>query len=656
MDCPDMCGLDVTVSDGRISRIRGVEDHPVTRGYICAKVSRFARRVYHKDRLRFPLRRAGLKGSEQFSRISWHEALAEIADRLDAVRHEWGGEAILPYSYGGSNGFLTNGFIDELFFARLGASRLAKTICAAPTGEVARGMYGKMPGVAFEDYAQAKCILIWGANPKASSIHLIPFIREARRRGAFVVAIDPRRTMSDREVDLHLPVRPGTDLPLALGMIRWWEERDLIDRSFLAQHADGVEPLLERAREWPLDRVETVTGVVASDIETAAARYSVAEPALLRCGWGLERNRNGGHAAAAVLAIPALLGKFGMPGGGYTMSNSGAGQLNRRALLGDVSWTTRELNMTRLGVLLTEPLDPPIKAMFVYNCNPVATVPDQRRVIEGLRRDELFTVVFDQVMTDSAVLADIVLPATTFLEHRDVRLSYGNYGLGGVRPVIDPVGESRSNPEVFAALGRAMGLSDEAFTWDPETYVERVAAQTRIHETVGDANTLNEGRIQNVAFDGRQLPVQFRSVFPRTPDGKVHLTPAELGPMPYVFREDPETRYPLTLLTPASARTICSTFGEFNLEDIVVTLHPDDAAPRGLRSGDAVRVFNDLGQVDCVCRVEGGIRPGVVSIPKGAWRKASRNGWTANALCPSHVSDVGAGACFNDARVDVRAS
>lgn len=649
-----MCGLEVTVGDGRVSGIRGVEDNPVTGGFICAKVSRFARRVYHEDRLLYPMRRSGPKGSERFARISWDEALGEITERLAAVRDEWGGEAILPYSYGGSNGFLTDGFLDQLFFARLGASRLAKTICAAPTTAVARGMYGRMPGVAFEDYPDARCILIWGANPKASSIHLVPFLREARRHGAFIVSVDPRRTMSGREVDLHLPVRPGTDLPLALGMIRWWRERDLLDQDFLARSADGVEPLLERAEEWPLDRVERVTGVRATDVERVAGRYAESTPALIRCGWGLERNRNGGHAAAAVLAIPALLGKFGMPGGGYTMSNKGAGRLDERALLGDVRHTTRQLNMTRLGTLLTEPLDPPIKALFVFNCNPVATVPDQTKVVSGLLRDELFTVVFDQVLTDTAALADVVLPATTFLEHEDVRLSYGNYGLGGVRPVIPPVGEARPNAQVFAALGRAMGFEDAAFSWDPSEYMDRVAAATVVRDGRGDADALRAGRIQDVAFNGRARPVQFRNVFPGTPDGKIHITPPELGTRPYVFREREESPYPLVLITPASSRTICSTLGEFNLDEPAVTIHPEDARTRGLRSGDTVRVFNDLGEIECDCRVEESVRPGVVSIPKGAWRRASRNGWTANVLCPSHVSDVGDGACFNDARVDVR--
>ncbi len=392
MDCPDTCGLDVTVKDDRISEIRGRSDHPVTQGFICSKVRRFARRVYHPTRLQHPMRRTGPKGDGDgaFEPISWDEAIAEIVTRFREIQDRYGGEAILPYHYGGSNGLLTEGFIDDLFFARLGASRLAKTICAAPSTAAASGMYGKMPGVAFEDYPEAECIVVWGANPKASSIHFVPFLKEAKKRGAYIAVVDPRLNFSGNDVDLHLPVRPGTDLPLALGMIRLWNEWGLLVGDFLDEHVTGLPALLERADEWPLPRVAETTGVPAPDIESLARKYAVSSPAVIRCGWGLERNRNGGHAIAAVLAIPALLGKFGVRGGGYTMSNGGATGVDMGSVIGDVAWQGRTINMTQLGEVLNGETRPPVKALFVYNCNPAVTVPDQRRVLEGLARDDAY--------------------------------------------------------------------------------------------------------------------------------------------------------------------------------------------------------------------------------------------------------------------------
>jgi anaerobic selenocysteine-containing dehydrogenase len=650
MDCPDGCALEVTVRDGRIERIAAGQDHPVTGGVICTKVARFAKRVYHAERLTTPLRRVGAKGAGEFAPIDWDEAIAEITGRFRGIKKKWGGEAILPYHYGGSNGFLSDGLLDHLFFARLGASRLARTLCAGPTTAVATGMYGKMPGVAFEDFVHAKCIVIWGANPKASNIHLMPFLREAKKRGAFVAVVDPVRNLTAREADLHLPVLPGTDLPVALSMIRLWREWKCLDEAFLTECAVGVEGLLEAAEAWPVERAASEAGVAAADIERLARVYADATPALVRCGWGLERNRNGGHAVAAILAMPALLGKFGVRGGGYTLSNSGAAQLDRDALLGPVEWTTREINMTPLGEVLTSPLVPPIEALFVYNCNPVATVPDQHAVLRGLEREDLFTIVFDQIVTDTVPYADVVLPATTFLEHHDLRMAYGSYVVGGVQPVVAPPGDAKSNHEVFALLGQAMGFEDEAFTWGDEAALRRTADALSLGRG-SSTDGVVQGRIARFDFPG-ETPVMFETVFPRTADGKVHLTPGELGSRPYGYRQADAT-YPLGLISPATSKTISSTMGEYNLPALYAELHPDDAAPRNVGDGDTVRVHNELGEVVCVARVRDRVRPGVISMPKGAWRRASLGGFTSTALCPAHVNDVGGGACYNDARVEV---
>ena len=373
---------------------------------------------------------------------------------------------------------------------------------------------------------------------------------------------------------------------------------------------------------------------------------------MIRCGWGLERNRNGGQAIAAVLAMPALLGKFGVRGGGYTLSNSGAVRFDRDAVLGTFDWTTRLLNQSELGTQLTGALDPPILALFVYNCNPAVSTPHQNRVLAGLAREDLFTVVFDQVMTDTARYADIILPATTFLEHWDVRVSYGRYAVGLTRPAIDPVGEAKSNIEVFGMLGQAMGFDHPAFGWTQDEAVARVldALRTADGERL---EPVDDGTTWRPAFAG-STPVQFGTVFPLTEDRKAHLTPAVLGPSPYRWEPPADERYPLALISPATSKTVNSTMGQHALPELYVEIHPMDAGARHVAEGDAVRVFNDLGEVVCRARVTERVRRGVVLIPKGAWRRSSPSGTTASALCPDHVSSVGGGACYNDARVEVR--
>ena len=660
LDCPDTCSLEVTVRDGVIEKIGPGEGNPITGGFICSKVRRFGKRVYHEDRLLYPLRRTGAKGQAEFDRISWDEAIETITERFQKIREEVGGEAILPYYYGGSNGFMTDELVDSIYFARLGASRLAKTICAAPTTAVATDMYGKMAGVAFSDYPEANFILVWGANPKASNIHLVPYLKEAKRRGAFIAVVDPIRQLSPDLVDLHLPVYPGADLPLALGMIDSWAKTGKLDHDFIVAHADGLDSLLTAASSWPLEKAAAEARVDVAKVRELAERFAEASPALLRCGWGLERNRNGGHAVAAIMAMPALLGKFGARGGGYTLSNSGAGGMDASKIWDHASWRTRVINMTELARVLNEPdnikvkgLDgPPIRALFVYNCNPVATVPDQNGVIRGFMRNDLFTVVSEQVMTDTARYADIVLPATTFLEHRELKLAYGNYVVGATQPVIEPRGEARTNPAVFRALGRAMGFTDDAFGWSEDETLEKVIDAIRLNGKPVSPEPLRAGKVHGYDFDG-PTPIQFENVFPATADGKIHLTPACLGKTPYVYRPVRSDDYPLALISPATSKTVSSTLGEFNLPQLKVTLHPSDAAARSLASGDRVRVFNDLGEVVCVAHVDERVSPGVVCIPKGAWMKSSLNGRVSTALSPAHVNEVAGGACFNDARVQV---
>jgi anaerobic selenocysteine-containing dehydrogenase len=652
MDCPDTCGLEVTVADGRITKIRGMQEHPMTDGFICDKIARFDRRVYHEERLLYPMRRVGNKGAGKFTRISWDEALTTITDRFKTIIQRWGGEAILPYHYGGSNGLLGDNFMDNCYFAALGSSRMAKTLCAAPSTEVALGMYGRMPGVAFEDYPLAKCIIIWGANPKATNIHLVPILRQAKKQGAFIAVVNPVQTFSTHEVDLHLPVFPGADLPVALAMIRLWKEAERFDLQFLQHHADGLEPLLAAAAQWTVERAAAAARVDPQAIQTLAQAYAEANPSVIRTGWGTERNRNGGQALAAILAMPALLGKFGVRGGGYTMSNSGAAQLDVSKIFNAPPWRTRIINQTRLGAVLTEDLHPPVKGLFVYNCNPVATAPDQKAILRGLAREDLFMVVSEQVMTDTCQYADILLPAVTFLEQQEIRRSYGSYIVGGVQPVIAACGEAKPNEEVFALLGQAMGWTHEPFTWSTDDCMRKIAEALRLGHQAADLSAFKEGKGQQYDFPG-VTPIQFDTVWPRTPDKKAHLTPAALGNSPFQYQPIEQAGYPLALISPSNNKMISSTLGEFNYAELRLMIHPTDATARGIQDGDVVHIFNDLGEVVCRAQVSARMRAGVVSLPKGAWRKSSRNGLTSTALCPADVNVVGGGACFNDARVEV---
>jgi anaerobic selenocysteine-containing dehydrogenase len=560
----------------------------------------------------------------------------------------------LPYYYGGSNGLLTQNSVDAHFFRRLGASRLSRTLCAASTTAALDALYGKMPGTAFEDFEQAQFILIWGANPANSNIHLVPFLKAARKRGARIAVVDPRSILGDSLVDFSLRVYPGSDVAVALAMIRHLEQHGLVDRAFLSRYTTGWEKLLACAEEFPLDRAAQAARVPAGEIARLAEAYAAADPALLRCGWGLERNRNGLSSVAAVLALPAVAGKFGKPGGGYTLSNSAACRVDDTELAGFPEVGSRIINMNLLGRVLTEENSPPILALFVYNANPAATVPNQNLVLHGLQREDLFTVVLDQVMTDTAAYADIVLPATTFLEHRELSKSYGSYALQLAEPAVEPGGEARSNAEVFQLLGRAMGWDDGLFAESPEALLRRAVGALRGSFARGTSfESLCESGIAFFDFPGAR-PVQFSTVYPGTDDGKIHLYPAALGPEPYRYLDDPATpACPIALISPASNKTISSTMAEYNLPAARLEMNPEDAVERGLCQGDAVRVFNRLGEVHCLLDLDSRLRPGVASLAKGIWRKATLNRSAGTALVPDETTAVSGGACFNDARVQV---
>ena len=629
LDCPDACTLDVTVDGGRVTEVKGA-DVGDTGGFICSKVARMPDHLYGPERLLHPLRRVGPKGTGAFERIGWDEALDTIAERFAALRDEHGGEALLPYSYGGSNGALTEGSFDARFFQRLGAMRLFRNFCALPSSAAATAVYGRMPGMPYAAFAHAQLVLVWGCNPHATGIHVLPHLRASRKGGGQLVVVDPRRTRLAAEADLHVAPHPGTDLPLALAVAHQLFERGLADEAFLAAHATGVESFRARCASWPLARAAEVCRVPAAQIEELAERYGQASPAALRCGWGPERNRNGGSATAAILALPTVAGKFGPLGGGYTMSNSGYWKLDVERAAHAPPSSTRQVPMTSLGEVLTA--DDRVRGLFVYNCNPAATCPEQARVLAGLARDDLFTVVAEQVHTDTCDWADIVLPATTFLEHREAHRGYGSYVFHDRPAAAPPAGEARSNAAIFTALSERMGLAEPG---DPD-----------------EAGVARALRAQLGIDEGLHLPDPgrpFDDFQPWTDDGKVHLDPGDGW---FDFQPDPAPDR-LALISPALGRMVSSTFGQLLEGRQPVLVHPDDAGARGLEDGQSVRVHNELGEVVLPLRVTDETRPGTVVIAKGLWKRHTDNGAASTALCPATLSDFGDGACFNDARVEL---
>jgi anaerobic selenocysteine-containing dehydrogenase len=652
LDCPDLCSLQVDVDDGRVVKVTGDHRTPITDGFVCGKVRNIADHLYGPDRLLTPMVRIGAKGAGELRPVSWDEALDRIATRLSEIRTTSGAEAILPFHYGGSNGWLTEGGLATRFFRRLGASRCLRTLCAAPSSAASRGMYGKVPGVALEEYPAARLIVLWGCNPSASGIHLVPIIERAVAAGSQLIVVDPRRTPLTRLATLHLAVQPGTDLPVALAIIRELATRDLADRSFLAAHTRGADELLARAAPWTIERASAVSGVAIADLRRFVELYAAASPAVIRAGWGFERNRNGGSAVAAVLAIPAIAGKFGVRGGGFTMSNGDARWgVGPEPAIAEPEPATRAINMSALGDALAS-ASPAIEALFVYNCNPAQTVPDQAAVLRGLARDDLFTIVHEQVLTDTCRWADVVLPATAFLEHREVRRGYGAMRMFDSRAVATPPGQAWSNQQLFGALLTRMGLDRIG---DPKTDDELVAAIF-----AGDHGASLRAQLDDraVAAPLSATPQLFVDVLPDTVDHKIDLCPAALdaeAPLGlYGYQPDPGTaQFPLALISPAIAQQISSTFGQLRQVPAAVELAAVDAAARGIANGDVVRIWNQLGVIVCAAVVSPHVRPGVAVLPKGTWRFHTVNGAAATAVVPQTLTDLGGGSCYNDARVEI---
>jgi anaerobic selenocysteine-containing dehydrogenase len=670
LDCPDCCSLVLTVEDGHATRLRGNPEHPVTRGFLCGKVAQYLEREYHPERLLYPLRRVGAKGAGRFERIAWDEALDTIAQRLRAVADEFGPEAILPYSYGGTLGFLNGSGMDRRFFHRLGASRLDRTICATAGGAGLMQALGARYGTEPEQFRHSKLILAWGANILGTSVHLWPFIMEARRNGSKLYTIDPNRNRTAAASDKHFFINPGSDAALALAMMHVIVGEGLHDADYVARYTDGFEDLRERVRAWTPQRAAELTGIAAGEIVQLAREYATTRPAAIRLNYGVQRSERGATSVRAIALLPVLTGSWKDVGGGLQLSTSQAFHLNRAGL----EWAdlqhaalgreARIVNMSLLGRALTTLDDPPVKALVVYNSNPAAIAPGQNVVLRGLRREDLFTVVLEQFQTDTADHADIVLPVTTFLEHTDLYFAYGHYYLQMARPALAPPGETKSNVEIFRLLAARMGFSDPCLADSDNDMIRTLLDSPHpFLKGITLERLEREHSIRlNVSADGTPF-LPFAEGNFGTPDGKCHFDAATLDYQPPVESRHGDAalrgNYPLELISPKNDDSMNSTFGHRDsLDAATATLHlsASDAEARGIRHGEQVRVFNDRGACLLKAAIDGRVRPGVVCAPSSRWAKRAPDHRNVNALTSDRLTDFGGGPTFYNCLVQVERS
>jgi anaerobic selenocysteine-containing dehydrogenase len=662
LDCPDTCSLHVTVEDGRIVEIRGSEANPYTAGVLCAKVpASYPEFVHGPGRLLTPLRRVGAKGEGKFERLSWPQALDLIHARFTAIMAEHGPQAIVPLNYGGPHGFLAGGSMDLRFFHRLGASLLdRRPLCGGIRSEAWVGTYGTVPGIRPEQAEDARLIVAWGSNVTWCNLHLMPVINRARRRGARLVVVDPKRTKIAEQADLHLRLQPGTDVVLAFAVAAELERLGALDRDFVARHVHGFDAYMERARRWPPAEAARVCGVPDAEIRQLAEWYATLSPAAISVGNGLERNRNGGSGIRAVFALPALAGKWGVRGGGLL---NGAGfafpKTPQRLARPDlVPPGTRTLNIIDVGAHLLDPgLRPPLKAVFVYNHNPLVVHPDQNRMRRALSREDLFVVGCDVVMTDTLAYADVVLPACSHFEHAELFAAYGQHWLQRAEPVIPPQGEALPNTEIFRRLAARFGFTEPCFRATDRELMDDAVDPDDPRLGGVRPSALPTDRALAMTVGGEEF-VLFRNARPATPSGKVELASGYLEQKYGALLPDYrplESRFPLTLITPSSDRRITGTFGGCTASEAPppLEMHPEDARARGLVDGTRVKVWNDLGEVHLTLSVTDIVPRGVVASLKGAWLRTADNGQTVSALAPATHADISEGACYNDARVEV---
>jgi anaerobic selenocysteine-containing dehydrogenase len=665
-DCPDTCALEVHVKDGVALKVTGAADHGPTAGVLCTKVARYTERTYHPERLLHPMRRIGKKGEGRFERISWEEAVASIAERLGDIAAD-DPEGILPYSYAGTMGLVQGESMSQRFFHRLGASLLERTICAAAGSAGHRITLGPSIGMDVEVAEDAKLIIFWGCNAITSSVHFWARAQEAKRRGARLIAIDPYRSLTAEKCHEHIALLPGTDGALALGLMHVLIRDDLIDHDYVARHTLGFEGLRERVRAFHPARVAATCGITVGAIEGLAHAYGSIEPALIRANYGLQRVRGGGMAMRNIACLPALIGAFRHAAGGLLLSTSGNfaidhAALSRPDLLG--ARKPRTINMSCIGTALADTAAP-VRALIVYNSNPVAVAPDSRRVAAGFAREDLFTVVLEHFQTDTADHADILLPATTQLEHLDVVRPYGHYYLVANNPAIRPLGEAKPNTEVFRLLARAMGFVEPCFEES-----DREIAQCALAADWDFDAVCKQGWKRFAAPPGTARFANGK--FP-TPSGKVEFhsdaaVALGLDPLPdYIppledTRGDLARRFPLAMISPPARHFLNSSFVNVASLRAVegepwLDIHPRDAEQRGVSDGSYVRVFNDRGSLELRARVSDRARPGVVVALSVWWKTLTRDGKNANELTVSDaLTDLGRGPLFYDCLVEVEAA
>jgi molybdopterin guanine dinucleotide-containing S/N-oxide reductase-like protein len=716
-DCPDACGVLITVEDGRATRIQGDPAHPVTRGFLCAKVAKYLDRVYSPDRVLYPMRRVGKKGPllganrgsnaqtaadrnvratqarapQEWQRITWDEALDEIASRFRNIAEEFGPEAILPYSYGGTLAVLNGGSMDRSFFHRLGASQLDRTICSTAGEAGMKSVIGGQFGTEPEQFRHSRYIIAWGANIHGNNVHLWPFIEEARRDGAKLVVIDPYRTRTAACADWFLPINMGTDGALALGMMHVIIGEGLYDADYVAKYTVGFEQLREKVKEYPPDRVAKWTGIAVADVVKLAREYATTRPAAIRVNYGIQRSEAGGMSTRAVTMLPCITGSWKEVGGGLQLSTSGAFGLKKDAIRNpelmqkSLGRSARVINMVELGKVLNQLSDPPVRALFVYSSNPAAVCPNHNDVVRGLMRPDLFTVVHEQFFTDTTDYADIVLPATTFFEHKDLQTAYGHYYLQMSNQAIEPVGECRSNVELFRGLAQRMGFTEECFEQSVDQMMDSVLESANPWLTGIDRERLErEGHVRlnfspPSSVRSSQADSSTRSVSPApflpfangnffTPSGKAELYSEDLktlGLDPVAeFRPPSESRhtekakrYPLELLARKADNFLNSTFT--NLPTIqemeerdLLEISAADAEARGIADGDSVRVFNPRGEIELTARVDGQVQAGTVAARLN-WAKLSPGHRNINVLTSEKLSDMGNSATFYSVLVEV---
>ena len=696
-DCPDACGVLITIDGGRAVKLQGDPEHPVTRGFLCAKVAKYLDRVYSPDRVLYPMRRIAPKGvgqqgfaphgqpgaavptaAEAWKRISWGEALDEITRRLKEIAARHGSESILPYSYGGTLGALNGASMDRRFFHRLGASQLERTICSAAGEAGLKSVIGAKLGTEPEQFTHSRYIIAWASNIHGNNVHLWPFIAEARRKGAKLVVIDPYRTRTAACADWYLPIHPGTDAALAMAMMHVIFAEKLYDPDYVARHTIGFEQLRERVKEYSPGQVAQCTGISAEDIARLAREYATTKPAVIRLNYGVQRSQGGGMATRAVAMLPCLIGSWKQVGGGLQMSTSGAYELNGEALERPdlmrvaLGRDARVVNMVELGKALNSLDDPPVKALFVYNSNPAAVCPNHNEVVRGLKRDDLFTVVHEQFFTDTTDYADIVLPATTFFEHKDLQRAYGHYYLQVSDQAVEPLGECRSNVDLFRELAQRMSFTEPCFQDSVDEMIDQALhSENPWLKGISRERLEREGHVRlNFGTEAGKPFLPFAEGGFRTPSGKAEfysetLKAQGLDPVvefvaPDESRHTDKKAFPLELLARKADNYLNSTFANLPSHQPLeapdcIEMHEQDALARGIRDGDNVRVFNHRGEIQLQAKVDGTVRPGVVSA-RLHWAKLTPGLRNINVLTSEKLSDMGNSATFYSVLVEVEST